>query len=114
MRNIATENARVRCSHGMGNAKPQSSRPFLRISGAAVLVDADMPGNSIKRCPNYGPTTKPCTTTLPLATGRSSFVFAAGRPVVFEAARGPTDGIPPGITTYAVLRAGQDFTKASG
>ncbi len=114
MPNIATESARVRCSHGMGYAKPVSSRPFLRINGKPVLVDVDMSGNSISLCPNYGPTTKPCQTTLALAKGRSSFVFANGRPVVFHAAIGPTDGIPPGITTWSVLDAGQDLVKAGG
>lgn len=111
---ISTEAASVRCSHGMGYAKPVSSRPWLRINGEPVLVDRDLPGNAIKSCPNYGPTVKPCKTTLALVSGRSALVFAGGRPVVFQAARGPTDGIPPGATTYSVRKAGQDFTQAGG
>lgn len=111
---IAVEGAKVRCSHGMGYAKPVSSRPFLTIKGRAVLVDRDLPGNKIRLCPNVGPTTKPCTRTLPLAKGWSTFVFANGAPVALVKAKGPTDGIPPGVTYYSIRTPGQDLVRTSG
>lgn len=114
MPHIATESARVRCSHGMGYARPLGSRRFLRIAGKPVLVDRDMPANAISLCPNYGPTTKPCTRSLPLISGRSGFVFAGGAPLVLDQAAGPTDGIPPGLTTYRVRSPGQGFVSVSG
>jgi hypothetical protein len=98
----------------MGYARPPGSRRFFRIAGKPVLVDRDMPANAISLCPNYGPTTKPCTMTLPLATGRSGFVFVGGAAVVLDQARGPTDGIPPGLTSYAVRAPGQFFVSVSG
>ena len=114
MLEIVVEGAKVRCSHGMGYARPKSSRPFLRMQARAVLVDRDMPGNTIRLCPNVGPTTKPCKNTLPLASGRSTFVFANGAPVVLHRAQGPSDGIPPGVTTYGVRKPGQDLVRAQG
>lgn len=109
---IAVESAKVRCSHGMGYARPKSSRPFVRMRGRAVLVDRDMSGNTVRLCPNVGPTTKPCRNTLPLMTGRSTFVFANGAPVVLHRASGLTDGIPPGVTTYRVRKPGQELVRA--
>ena len=111
---IAVQSARVRCSHGMGYARPVSSRSFCRIKGRAVLVDRDLPGNSVSLCPNYGPTTKPCTLTLPLVSGRSALVFVNGAPVALHRAKGPTDGIPPGITTYSIRSPGQSLVRVTG
>ena len=111
---LAVEGAKIRCSHSLGYAKPRSSRGFLRIAGQPVFVAGDMPANFITLCPNYGPTTKPCTGTLPLANGISRFVFANDAPVVLEGATGPTDGIPPGLTTYSIRAAGQSFVQAAG
>ncbi len=106
---IAVEGAKTRCSHGMGMARPRSSCPFVEINGKPILVEPDMAGVAIRLCPNIGPTVKPCTRTLPLAKGRSTFVFAAGAPVVLDGAKGPTDGIPPGATTWSVRAPGQSF-----
>lgn len=110
---LARQTAKVRCSHKLGYAKPIASRPFVRINGEPILVDRDMPGNTIRMCPNVGPTTKPCTVTLRLSAGRSSLVFANGAAVVFGDATGPTDGIPPGATTWRVLDPDQGFVHAS-
>lgn len=114
MRELVVEGAKVRCSHGMGFARPRASREFLRILGRGVLVDIDMVGNSIRLCPNVGPTTKPCTTTLLLTNGRSNFVFANGAAVVLHRARGATNGIPPGVTYYSVKAPNQPFVFATG
>jgi hypothetical protein len=111
---IAVEGASVRCSHRLGRAKPRSSRAFLRIDGHPVLVRQDLAANGISWCPNYGVSVKPCTMTGPLANGFSSFVFADGRPVAFVQAVGPTDGVPPGVTTYSIRDPGQDLVGASG
>ncbi len=112
MAEVAVETAKVRCSHGMGYARPTSSRPFLRIGSVPVLVAGDMAGNAIRLCPNYGPTMKPCTATLPLVSGRSRLVFANGAPLVLHRATGPTDGIPPGATSFSVRAPGQEFVFA--
>lgn len=114
MPRIAVEKARIRCSHDAGRAKAVSSRPFLRIAGSAVLVAPDMAGNSVSWCPNVGPTTRPCKVTRPIAKGQSRFIFANGAPVVLHRATGPTDGIPPGFTTWRVREPGQEFVHASG
>lgn len=111
---IAVEGARVRCSHGMGFASPQSSRRFLRFAGRRVLVAPDMPANGVRLCPHRGPTVKPCQSTLPLTSGVSRFVFANNAPVVLEGATGGTDGVPPGVTTYTVRAAGQGLVSAGG
>ncbi|MBX3569841.1 MAG: hypothetical protein KF914_17385 [Rhizobiaceae bacterium] len=109
---VAVEGCKCRCSHGMGRSTPKSSRPFLRIGGSAVLTVDDMAYNFVSFCPNLGPTVKPCDTTLPLVTGRSAFVFANDSPIVFDLAQGGTDGVPPGVTTWAVIEPGQTFVRA--
>ena len=114
MRAIAVEGAKVRCSHALGSARPRSSRSFLRICGRAVLVRQDLEANPISWCPNYGVAVKPCLRTGPLVTGFSRFVFAGGRPVAFVAALGPTDGVPPGVTTYSIRASAQDLVGADG
>lgn len=111
---FAVEGAKVRCSHGMGYAKPRSSRAFLKFDGRAALVARDLAWNPISLCPNYGPTVKPCMNTLPLAAGFSSFVFANGAPLAFDGAKGPTDGVPPGVTSYGVRAPGQTLVRAGG
>ena len=114
MRPIATEAAKVRCSHGMGRASPVSSVRFLRFAGRAALAADDLAFNGVTLCPVIGPAVKPCTATLPLVSGASRFVRANGRPLALLGATGGTDGVPPGVTLWSVLDAGQTLVRAGG
>ena len=114
MPRAVTERCVMRCSHAMGRARPVSSRPFLRFDGAAALVIQDFAPLAISWCPNVGPTVAPCRTSLPPATGASAFVFVGGRPLALEHARGATDGVPPGATTWSLRDPGQEAAHVSG
>lgn len=108
---IIVVSADIRCDH-VGVVTNIASQRWVRIAGEPVLVDNDPQGRVISRCPNIGATVKPCTTTLKVATGYSSWIRVGGRAVVLDTLDGLTDGTVPGTVHYRVRRPGQSFVEA--
>lgn len=106
-----TVTATVKCGHD-GRVKNVASQHWVRADGADVLVDNDPQAKTIVACPNFGPTMKPCTTTLRVHKGYSSFIRVGGRAVVLDNLDGLTDGTLPGTVHYDVRQPGQTFVSA--
>ncbi|HYI21814.1 MAG TPA: hypothetical protein VEX62_04175 [Candidatus Limnocylindrales bacterium] len=109
-----TEDAIVLCTHQLGTVTNQPSQGLVTIDGRKVLVDNDPESRSIRLCPNIGVTMKPCTTTLKVVAGYSTFVKIDGKSACLQTVTGMTDGTPPGIVQYQVRYAGQALLDASG
>ncbi len=109
MRPWLTVDADVRCEHPGGFVAMISSQDLVRVEGVAVVVGQDPVGRTIAGCPNISPATKPCTTTLAMASGPSGFVTIEGRPVVRADLEGLTDGTPQGGVRYKVAHPGQEL-----
>lgn len=109
-----TEAAIMTCAHRLGIVGLLSSQAYVKISGRKVLVSPDPVGKPILGCPNIGPTLKPCTSTLPVKSGYSSFVRISGRAVCLDTTCGITDGTPPGLVEYTVRAPGQSWVTISG
>jgi len=104
---VLTDRAFITCDHATGVVGNRASQWFVRIEGALVLIGND-PGNKmIGGCSNIGPTIKPCTMTMAVEQGKSSFVSIGGTPVCLETVVGGTDGTPPAATKYRVRFPGQ-------
>lgn len=109
---LLTRDAYFLCEHD-GRADPKARQSYVRIDGAPVLVHGDPVGRPIAMCPNYNPPAgmKPCTTTLKVLQGYSSFIRISGRPVCLSGVEGLTDGTPPGVVRYRVQRSGQGWVR---
>jgi hypothetical protein len=83
------------------------------VAGRKIQIQPDPEGRTIGGCPNYGPTIKPCTTTLPVRGGYSTFIRISGSPVCLDTVWGLTDGTPPGIVKYQVASPGQQFVSGA-
>lgn len=106
-----TERAVVVCGH-QGRVVNAPSQRWVRISGSPVLIDDDPESRSIVTCPNFGPTIKPCTTTLRVMTGYSPWIRVGGQAVVLSNLDGLTDGTVPGTVHYTVRDPGQAYVRA--
>jgi hypothetical protein len=109
---VLTRTAGVRCGHD-GSVTQVPSQSWVHVSGAPVLVEPDPQGRSISMCPNVGVNIKPCTSTLAVRTGYSTFVRIGRRPVCLESVVGFTDGTPPGLVEYTVRDPGQRLVTVS-
>jgi hypothetical protein len=109
---LLTLDAVLPCKHVTGLVGLQATQTWVTVAGRPVLLHPDPEGRPIAGCPNYGATIKPCTTTLPVESGYSSFVSVDGRRVCLDAVTGLTDGTPPGVVKYEVRFAGQVFVGA--
>jgi hypothetical protein len=109
---LVTADAVVRCGHD-GRVTNRPSQPWVTVAGVPVLVDDDPEGRGIVACPNYGPTTKPCTNTLAVQEGYSGLVRIGRRRVVLSSLDGLTDGTVPGTVHYGVRDPGQRFVAAA-
>jgi hypothetical protein len=108
-----TVDALMVCAH-LGKVGLSASQSWLTVEGRPVLVRADPEGRPITACPNVGPTIKPCTNTLRVQSGYSSWVRVGGRPVVLDTVTGLTDGTPPGVVEYRVSAPGQALVSEVG
>lgn len=108
---LLTENADLRCAHALGKVSVHASQGWVRIEGRRVLVERDPELCAISGCPNYGPTIKPCTTTLAVRTGYSAFVRIDGHRICLDTVVGLTDGTPPGTVQYQVRSSGQHCVR---
>lgn len=102
-----TEDATLLCKHQLGKVSNLPTQDFMRIGGRRVLVATDPEGRPIAGCPNYGPSIKPCTTTLKVQAGYSEWIHIGGRGLCLDTVTGLTDGTPPGVVKYEVAFAGQ-------
>ncbi len=102
----------LRCGHD-GRVANQPSQSWVRVAGSEVLVEPDPQGRPIAGCPNIGVNIKPCTTTLVVRRGYSSFVRVGGRAVSLSSVVGFTDGTPPGVVEYTVRNPGQGFVSVA-
>ena len=101
-----TLEAVVQCAH-LGKVGLTASQTWVTVLGRPVLVRADPEGRPISGCPNIGPTIKPCTSTLKVRSGYSTWIRVDGRPVALDSLVGLTDGTPPGVVKYQVNAPGQ-------
>jgi hypothetical protein len=106
-----TEDALVVCKHQLGKVANQPSQDLVTVQGRRVLVEADPQGRTISGCPNYGPSIKPCTTTLVVQQGYSEWIRVDGRSVCLDTVTGFTDGTPPGVVKYVVNAPGQQWVE---
>lgn len=116
MQYILTDQARLVCQHKTGVVLILATQRLVRINGRAVLVGGLPKGDPefqpILGCPNFGMTVKPCTLSLKVKAGYSTFIFINGRPVCLDTISGLTDGTPPGVVNYQVVQPGQFFVEA--
>lgn len=108
---LLTEDADLRCAHELGQVSIHASQGWVRIEGRRVLVERDPQRCAISGCPNYGPTIKPCLTTLAVQAGYSELVRIDGRRICLDTLAGLTDGTPPGTVKYQVRASGQNFVR---
>ena len=111
---LLTEDAGIFCKHALGKIANQPSQSFVTVEGRRILVEPDPIGRSISGCPNTGPTIKPCTSTLSVTAGYSTFIKIDGHAVCLDTLVGLTDGTPPGVVEYTVRTAGQTFVTGAG
>ena len=108
---LVTVRAVVRCGHN-GRVQNVASQHWVTVGGDDVLVDDDPQGRAIAGCPNIGPTMKPCTTTLAVQSGYSTWIRVDGDRVALSSVDGLTDGTVPGTVHYTVRDPGQTFVGA--
>jgi len=110
---LLTEDAVLVCAHELGKVNISASQSVVTINGRKVLVEIDPEAKSIAACPNVGLTIKPCTNTLMVETGYSGLMRVGGRRVCLDTVTGLTDGTPPGVVKYHVVRPGQDLVSST-
>jgi hypothetical protein len=97
------------CRHQLGKVTNLPSQDLVTIDARRVLIEADPQGRPISGCPNYGPSIKPCTTTLRVEAGYSEWIRIDNRSLCLDSVTGFTDGTPPGIVRYIVDAPGQQW-----
>lgn len=108
---LLNEDADLRCAHDMGRVSIRPGQDWVRVNTRRLLIERDPEARPIAGCPNAGPTIKPCTATLAVETGYSSFVRISGRRVCLDTVTGLTDGTPPGTVKYNVRDSGQHLAR---
>jgi hypothetical protein len=108
-----TEDALLLCDHG-GQVHVAARQSWVTIDHRRVLVAYDPENCSISDCPNRNVFLGlvPCTTSLPVTAGYSSFIRIDGHPVCLETVTGLTSGTPPGTVAYTVKNPGQTLVKS--
>jgi hypothetical protein len=109
---VLTEIAVLCCKHVNGLVEQAISQDFVTVERKRVLVGPDPESRPITGCPQYGPGIKPCTHTLHVTEGYSTFIRIGGHRICLDSVTGLTDGTPPGIVKYNVRTAGQGFVSS--
>ena len=109
---LLLERGVLRCGND-GRVQNEPSQTWVRVDGSPVLIEPDPSGRSISMCPHIGINIKPCTNTLEVRKGYSTFVRIGGKPVSLDTVIGFTDGTPPGLVEYTVRDPGQEFVGAT-
>lgn len=110
---VLTEDALLMCAHPSGKVKLDPVQNLVTIAGRRALIRPDPESRPISGCAMYGPTIKPCTVTLKVKQGYSTFITVAGQPLCLESVRGLTDGTPQGAVDYDVREPGQQFVTST-
>lgn len=108
-----TVDAVLVCAHELGKVENQPSQKLVTVKGRRVLVSTDPEKRPINMCPNIGITIKPCTNTLKVTKGYSTFIKVNGKKVCLDTVTGLTDGTPPGTVKYKVRLPGQAFVSGA-
>ena len=108
---LLTEDAVIVCAHELGKVVIIASQTLVTIGHRQVLVEIDPEVKLITGCPNASITIKPCLTTLKVDAGYSALIRVNGRRVCLDTVTGFTDGTPPGIVKYHVVRPGQELVS---
>ncbi len=108
---VLTEDAILICQHELGKVEIKATQDLVTIGKRRILVERNPESKPISGCPNVGATIKPCTNTLKVRQGYSSFVRIAGRRICLDTVTGLTDGTPPGVVEYKVRSAGQSLVS---
>ncbi len=107
-----TEDATVVCDHELGNVVSFApAQSWVTVAQRRVLVEPDPVGRTIQGCTNLPPMGKPCTTTLPVASGYSGLIRIGGQRVCLDTVIGMTDGVAP--VMYRVRSPAQQLVDAS-
>lgn len=107
---LVTSAAVVRCGHD-ARVRNVASKTWFTVMGAPVLVEADPVGRVVVACPNVGLNVKPCTRTLAVQTGYSTFVSVDGHALCLQTVVGPTDGVDAQVVLYTVRDPGQQLVE---
>ena|SRR5687768_14757694 len=108
-----TEDARLICRHVMGKVDIEPTQSLVTINGRRALIRPNPEGRGIDGCPMFGPMIKPCTTTLVVQQGYSSFIRINKQPVCLDSIMGLTDGTPQGVVEYIVADPGQQLVNSA-
>jgi hypothetical protein len=109
---VLTQDALLVCKHQVSKVDITATQKFVTINQRLVLIENNPEGRPISGCPLTFPF-KPCTTTLRVRKGYSSFIRIAGKAVCLDTVTGLTDGTPPGTVDYIVRKPGQEFVGGS-
>jgi len=108
-----TEDARLICRHVMGKVDIEATQVLVTIAGRRVLVRPNPEGRKISGCPMYGPTIKPCTSTLQVQEGYSTFIRIDEQPVCLDSVKGFTNGVGEAkVPEYIVADPGQQLVNS--
>jgi hypothetical protein len=114
MMSFITEDAMLTCPHG-GIVSNAPSQRWVTIAGRLILISADPEKRPIQGCPFRNEPTgiAPCSQTLRVTRGYSSFIRIDGRAVCLDTVTGKTVGTPPATHDYTVKTPGQSFVTGS-
>lgn len=109
---LLTQDAKLVCNHRSGRVSiAPIGQTFVGVEGRLILVATDPEGRSISGCASMGPGIKPCTTTLAVEVGYSTWLKIDGKRVCLDTVTGLTDGSPPGTIHYLVIDPGQQLVS---
>jgi hypothetical protein len=107
---VLTESSTLACGDA-GSLKLNAGQSKLTINGNKVLVQGDLDGATVERCPtpdNANPPSKKCTLVSSTIGGVAGKLTVDGKGVLLESIQGLTDGlVGPKIGTWSVQSAGQ-------
>jgi hypothetical protein len=109
-----TEDATLKCDHA-GSGKVTSFAPFqgwVTIRNRRVLVQPDPEGRPMSGCIMQPPEFLPCSSTLVVTAGYSTWIRIDGHPVCLSTVVGLTLANPQ--TNYRVYDPAQQLVEASG
>jgi hypothetical protein len=111
---VLTEDALLLCDHGAA-VHPAMAQSWVTVAQRRVLVAGDPENRSLSGCPNRNVFLGliPCTTTLAVKQGYSSFVRIDGLPICLDTVSGLTNGTPPATVNYTVKNPGQTLVGSN-
>ena len=116
MSGVLTTASNVTCGH-QGTVSTSSSTK-LKVSGAAVLLQAGVAGKSVGTCStppaadaSGTPTAQPCQTVASVGAGAATKLQAGGTPVMVDTLTGTTDGMVGKVTPQTLLSASAGQSK---